>query len=121
MTETPQLSWSVLVSLASKLREMSNRVFEFGALEVNDRILCELWRVGQSGRPVENGILVEPAPTHETIAYHVASQREVVSRTLARLESEGILEKSRGRILICNPAQLSARVSRILGETDQRA
>jgi CRP/FNR family transcriptional regulator len=44
--------------------------------------------------------------THEQIARHVGTAREVVSRTLGRLASSGALELERGVIIIRDKSKL---------------
>lgn len=109
------LTERVMQYLAGKIREMTNRVFEFGALDVPDRILCELWRLTARGEETPDGILIHPAPTHEIIAHHVASHREAVTRTLSALQAQGILKRGRERLLIRKPELLQERVERALG------
>ena len=38
--------------------------------------------------------------THDLIAKNIGSAREVVSRTLKKMQSEGVIETSRGKIRI---------------------
>ena len=44
--------------------------------------------------------------THEEIARHMSSAREVISRMLKRFEDDGLVKLSRGKILITDKAAL---------------
>ena len=50
--------------------------------------------------------------THETIANHLGTHREVVTRMLRYFQSEGMVQLSRGRVELLDEAKLKA-----LGET----
>ncbi|MDO4489750.1 MAG: Crp/Fnr family transcriptional regulator [Lachnospiraceae bacterium] len=45
--------------------------------------------------------------THETIANHLGSHREVITRMLRYFQNEGIVRLSRGTITVLNPKKLS--------------
>jgi len=47
--------------------------------------------------------------THETIAKHLGTAREVVSRLLKYLESDGVISQSRGEIIILDRRKLHGR------------
>ena len=44
--------------------------------------------------------------THETIANHLGSHREVITRMLRYFQSEGMVKLSRGAVRILDPARL---------------
>ena len=50
--------------------------------------------------------------THETIANHLGSPREVITRMLRYFQSEGIVRLSRGAVTITDPAALEALTDR---------
>ena len=49
--------------------------------------------------------------THEIIANHLGSHREVITRMLRYFQSEGIVKLSRGKITLLNPERLEALAS----------
>ena len=49
--------------------------------------------------------------THEIIANHLGSHREVINRMLRYFQSEGIVKLSRGKITLLNPERLEALAS----------
>ena len=44
--------------------------------------------------------------THEAIANHLGSQREVITRMLRYFQSEGMVQLSRGRVTVCDGERL---------------
>ena len=44
--------------------------------------------------------------THETIANHLGSHREVITRMLRYFQSEGMIKLSRGAVRILDPVRL---------------
>ena len=49
--------------------------------------------------------------THEIIANHLGSHREVITRMLRYFHSDGIVKLSRGKITLLNPERLEALAS----------
>ena len=49
--------------------------------------------------------------THEIIANHLGSHREVITRMLRYFQSDGIVKLSRGKITLLNPERLEALAS----------
>ena len=49
--------------------------------------------------------------THEIVANHLGSHREVITRMLRYFQSEGIVKLSRGKITLLNPERLEALAS----------
>ncbi|MBK7972702.1 MAG: winged helix-turn-helix domain-containing protein [Deltaproteobacteria bacterium] len=62
------------------------------------------------GRRAPDGTLIEDV-THEMLAGSTGAAREVVSRTLKRLESEGLLRTGRARLLIRDLERLRGEAS----------
>ncbi len=58
--------------LVSKIRKMSERVFEVSALPVRERVRRELLRLATEGTEFTNGVIIRPAPTHYEIAARIA-------------------------------------------------
>lgn len=108
----PALMERQLIELSAKVRGLTEQVFELTALDVNSRVISELWRMTTHEVEVDGEIIIDPAPTHETIANRVGTSREAVTRTLNWLEQLDMISKSRGRIVIKNIAQMSRLIAR---------
>ncbi|MBY0558735.1 Crp/Fnr family transcriptional regulator [Hyphomicrobium sp.] len=97
----PELAFEILLRLARKIRELTNRVYEFSSLDVANRTRAELLRLARLGARQGELIKIDPAPTHADIASRISTHREAVTRELNRLSKLGIVER-RGTILIVN-------------------
>jgi CRP-like cAMP-binding protein len=100
------ISVRLIELLVSKIRKMSERVFEVSALGVRERVRRELLRLASEGESFRNGVVIQPAPTHYEIAARIGSHREAVTREFNRLEAEKFLEVSRRQINILDLARL---------------
>jgi CRP-like cAMP-binding protein len=102
-----------LVRLA---RGLTDRVYEFSALAVNNRIQAEILRLaGEAG--LANGTArIAPAPTHADIASRVSTHREAVTREINRLNKLGILKPSRNCLEIRDIERLKKLVDDATGE-----
>lgn len=91
----------VFEGLSLRLASVTER-FEHLVLDsVERRILRYLAKQGAAGA-------IEA--THEQLALEIGSAREVVSRHLKALESEGLLRTGRGRIEVLRPDELARRL-----------
>lgn len=99
------VSRALVLHLTRQLRSLTQRVYEFSTLAVNNRIQAELLRLAREsylGNATINGsAIIKPAPTHAAIAARVSTHREAVTRQLSRLTKLGIVEK-RGKSLVVN-------------------
>jgi len=100
------ISVRLIELLVSKIRKMSERVFEISALAVRERVRRELLRLASEGTAFRNGIVIRPAPTHYELAARIGSHREAVTREFNRLESENIVEVRRRQIRIIDIERL---------------
>lgn len=88
---------SVMLRLASMVRENMQRVYEFSALSVPQRIRCELLRLASSAvdpsteSESNSDIHLTAVPTHAEIAARISTHREAVTRELKTLESLGTI------------------------------
>ncbi|HEX2889629.1 Crp/Fnr family transcriptional regulator [Vineibacter terrae] len=101
-----KVAFRLVEILVTKLRAMSERVFDVSALGLRERMRKELLRLASSGSPAYGGLLIKPAPTHYEIAARIGSHREAVSREFSRLEIEGIVEVRRQEIRILDLVRL---------------
>jgi CRP-like cAMP-binding protein len=114
MREMPDVSFRVMQYLASLVRSLSERIFEFTTYGVRNRIQAELLRLARAnGHPGGDVINIYPAPTHADIASQVSTHREAVTREFGHLASEGILEKRGRNLIIRNLARLEEMVGEV--------
>lgn len=110
MRQEPAFAGAVLWHLVELSRSLTERIYEFSTLAVNNRIHAELLRMvrhdlAQSGRP-----WIDPAPTHAEIAGRISTHREAVSRELSRLTNIGVIRKRGSALVVKDMARLERMV-----------
>jgi adenylate cyclase len=89
----------VLRRLTRSVRELTDRVLDFGAKRVPWRVWVELLRLARLAGVEENTARIASPPTHQEIASHVGTSREQVTREFSRLVREGVAQRL-GRALV---------------------
>jgi CRP/FNR family cyclic AMP-dependent transcriptional regulator len=116
LLQEPAAGLATLRHLTGELRRLSERVFEFSTLVVQNRIHAELLRLaGEAGRSQGEAVL-SPAPSLSDIASRISTHREAVSRELSRLTSIGLLRREGGNLRITNLETLAGFVREAKGE-----
>lgn len=95
----PAVCDRVLARLVGLVRDLTERVFEFSTLGVQNRVHAELLRLAKQAGPQENTARLDPAPRHSDIASKVSTYREQVTRELSAMVKQGLLQRS-GRALV---------------------
>ncbi len=116
LSEHPEVSLKVIEMLVAKVRELSERVFEFSALAVRNRIHAELLRLAHTAKPgaEENSAVIDEVPTHYEIATRISTHREAVTRELNTLEANGVIRAERGRIVVRDMKALRSMVDQLI-------
>jgi CRP/FNR family transcriptional regulator, cyclic AMP receptor protein len=98
--------------LAVRSRNLTARVSELSTLSVPDRVRAELLRLGRLTTDQPNRAIISPPPTQSELAGRISTHREAVSRELAALERDGLLERRRGAFVLCDVAALADALER---------
>ena len=106
----PRVAMAVLRHTVADVRRLSERVFEFSTMVVQNRIQAELMRLAGQTAHAENSAVLSPAPSLSDIAARVSTHREAVSRELSRLTSMGLLRREGGSLTITNLSKLAKLV-----------
>ncbi|MEJ8827204.1 Crp/Fnr family transcriptional regulator [Variovorax humicola] len=106
MTE-PVLAECLLRRLVAKLRQLSDRVVELGALDVRARLSSELLRRVRATGVVENRGRIDPCPRQQALADQIGTSREQVSRSMTELAHRGVVIKKDKALIIPDVARLS--------------
>ncbi len=101
MKEEPCLQAFVFDLLSRRLSEVLTTVEEVAFHRVDQRIMRHLLEL-----PQQEGLI---QVTHQAIAVDLGTSREVVSRILKELESQGLLQLQRGAIQLTDINELVAR------------
>jgi CRP/FNR family transcriptional regulator, cyclic AMP receptor protein len=89
-----------LRQLAALVRRLTERVYEFSALAVKNRVHAELLRLAQEHKSGPNVATIRPHPTHAELASRISTHREAVTRVLNELTRAGLIERRSGALVI---------------------
>jgi len=101
---------AVVAALIARVRELSRRVGELGALDVRSRVHAELLRLARPDRENPKRAIILAPPNQSELASRINTRRETVSREINAMEREGLIERRRGAIVITDALRLSARI-----------
>jgi CRP/FNR family transcriptional regulator, cyclic AMP receptor protein len=116
LREDAEVSIATLRLLTSRVRRLSERIYEFRALAVQNRIHAELLRLAKASGVSQGDVTLSPAPTLAEIADRVSTHREAVSRELSRLGSTGLVIREGGALHITDVAALADMVREARGD-----
>jgi CRP/FNR family transcriptional regulator, cyclic AMP receptor protein len=91
---------AMLRRLASNVRALTERVFEFSTLAVRDRIHAELLRLARQSDKGTRPLTIAPMLTHAELASRLSTHREAVTREFAELARLGVIERSGNDLII---------------------
>lgn len=90
----PSVAAATLQRLARMVRFLINRVYQYGALDVKDRVRMEVLRLARESISGEDTAVIPDFPTHREIANRVNTHREAVTRELNELTRTGLIEQN---------------------------
>lgn len=107
----PDIALTVMAVLSRRVRSLNLRVAEHSFLDARFRLYNELISLSRprAGNPAQR--IVSPPPNQSEIAERIGCRREVVSREIGKLKTEGIVETLKGGLVINRPDTLSAMLS----------
>lgn len=114
-TTVPTVARRTMEKLTERVRTINERLAEQAFLTARQRLCAELLRQSRprAGHPGQR--IVSPPPIQEDLANLISSRREVVSRELSALTKDGVLERSRGGLILTDVEELSRRVEEAMG------
>lgn len=113
--DNPQVCDRVLDRLVSLVRDLTDRVFDFSTLGVQNRVQAELLRLAREAGIHDNTARIDPAPKHSDIAGKVSTYREQVTRELSSMAKQGLLRRDSGALVIPDVARLERAVAQERG------
>lgn len=109
MRQAPGLALRALDVMAGHVCEFQDRIRELSTERVERRIARALLRLArQSGRKVEEGVLIDLPLSRQDLAEMTGTTLFTVSRTLSQWESQGLVATGRERVTIRFPHGLVA-------------
>ncbi|MFH1416288.1 MAG: Crp/Fnr family transcriptional regulator [Elusimicrobiota bacterium] len=96
----PEILLTITQTLCKRLRKTDMEIEMFSFKKVKDRlVLCLVHLAEKYGKERDDGIEILMGITHQDLSEFVGTAREVISRQLKELDSEGLIKKD-GRGLI---------------------
>jgi CRP/FNR family cyclic AMP-dependent transcriptional regulator len=114
------VSRALLLHLTNQLRVLTQRVYEFSTLAVNNRVQAELLRLARKSLAKDASececVQITPAPTHAAIAARISTHREAVTRHIGELVKHGVIERKGRSLIVRNISMLEEMVRDATGD-----
>jgi CRP/FNR family cyclic AMP-dependent transcriptional regulator len=114
---SPQVTDRLLRLLTGRVRELNSRLMEQTVLDLRHRLYSELLRMSHP-RAAHSGAerVVTPPPFHHILASRIGCRREQVTREFTMMTQEGLIERTRGALVLKRPDVLQTRVAEAMRE-----
>jgi len=107
--EHPEVPLKVLTVVGGRLRRLVGIIEELSFTTIRQRLIAVLIKFAESeGKNTARGIEFHLPTTHQELANQLGTVRELISRNLARLQAEGLLEVEARLIVVKDLKGLSA-------------
>jgi CRP/FNR family cyclic AMP-dependent transcriptional regulator len=107
--EHPQVSLKLLRVVGARLRRLVGIIEELSFTTVRHRLISWLLREAKAqGRDTERGVTFPLGSSHQELAAHIGTVRELVSRNFARLQAQSLIEMNGREVTITDTAGLEA-------------
>jgi len=105
----------MLQVVGARLRRLVGIIEELSFTTVRHRLISWLLRqAGAEGRPSERGTVFLLNASHQELASEIGTVRELVSRNLARLQAQSLIEMNGKQITILDKEGLEADLGSII-------
>lgn len=112
----PTFMRALIRHMASQIRSLTTRIYEFSTLAVNNRIHCELLRLVAPNNIEGNTARIAPVPKHSQIASSVSTTREAVAREMSRLARIQLVVRRGPGLIITDVERLRDMIHMATGE-----
>jgi len=110
--EHPEVALKVLQVVGARLRRLVGIIEELSFTTVRHRLIAWLLREAQAhGQPGKSGTHFELRVSHQELATHIGTVRELVSRNMARLQAQGLVQITGREIAIVNQEGLESELA----------
>ena len=107
----PSVNRTVMKTLASRCRNLNSRLAEHCFLQTKHRLYTELLRLSRPRLGHDGQRSISPPPTQKDLAARIGTRREVVSREIASLKRNRIVDKTTGALVLVDLPKLNALIS----------
>lgn len=111
LRENPDVALQLMRSMSALIRSLNTRLAEHAFLPAKYRLYSELIRLSKPRRGEDGQRIVSPPPIQLELAERIGCRREVVSREIAKMEREKVVERSRGGLILADMGELNRRLS----------
>ena len=109
----PEVALAIIATMARRVRAFAALAGDLAFREVHERLaLFLLEETRRSGQPTPRGLEVNLPGTRDDVAAHIGTVRELVSRSLARMQREGLLALRGRRVVLLDVGRLAALAGR---------
>ncbi|GJD48378.1 cAMP-activated global transcriptional regulator CRP [Methylobacterium crusticola] len=112
----PPIADRLLRLLAKRVRMLNARLMEHAVLDLRHRLYAELLRLSSPRAGSDGERAVSPPPYHHVLAARIGCRREQVTREFTIMAQEGLVDRTRGALVLRRPDLLEARVAEALRE-----
>lgn len=110
--ENPELALKVLQVVGKRLRRLVGIIEELSFTTLRQRLISWILREAKArGRKQGQSIVVDLGATHQEIATHIGTVRELVSRNMARLQAQGLIESNGHEITILDQSAFESELA----------
>jgi CRP-like cAMP-binding protein len=113
---SPVISDRLLRLLTARVRELNGRLMEQAVLDLRHRLYAELLRMSVPRAQGGPERVVTPPPYHHILAARIGCRREQVTREFTSMTQEGLIERTRGALVLKRPDVLEERVQEAMRE-----
>jgi CRP/FNR family transcriptional regulator, cyclic AMP receptor protein len=116
---SPNVADRLFKLLTGRIRELNGRLMEQTVLDLRHRLYSELLRLSVPRAHDASGgreRVVTPPPFHHILAARIGCRREQVTREFTLMAQEGLIERTRGALVLKRPEILQNRVADALRE-----
>ena len=114
--QTPVVADRLFRLLTGRIRELDARIMEHTVLDLRHRLYSEMLRlsIARPSNPGER--VITPPPYHHVLAARIGCRREQVTREFTIMDADGLIERTRGALILKKPELLQSRISAALRE-----
>jgi CRP/FNR family transcriptional regulator, cyclic AMP receptor protein len=112
----PAIADRLLHLLTKRVRELNARLMEHAVLDLRHRLYSELLRLSVPRTGVANERVVTPPPYHHVLAARIGCRREQVTREFTTMSQEGLVDRTRGALVLKRPDIFEARIAEAMRE-----
>ncbi|MCI5075413.1 Crp/Fnr family transcriptional regulator [Oricola sp.] len=111
LRDSPDVSLQLMRSMSALIRSLNTRLAEHAFLPAKYRLYSELIRLSRPRKGHDGQRIISPPPIQLELAERIGCRREVVSREVAKMERENVVERARGGLILTDMRELNRRLS----------